>query len=89
MKDHCYFTFQDDRSGVLTTPVFGVDNYLWASDFPHGVTTWPYSQKTVDRNFDGIADGVKRRICRNNAIKLFGLDLSMTEESGQRSTVAA
>jgi len=89
IKDNCFFTFQDDRSGVLTTPVFGVDNYLWASDFPHGVTTWPYSQKTVDRNFEGLSETVKRKICRNNAIKLFGLDLPLLEETEERSPVAA
>ncbi|HTE85580.1 MAG TPA: amidohydrolase family protein [Dehalococcoidia bacterium] len=70
-----FFTFQDDRAGILTTEVFGRNNYLWASDFPHGVTTWPYSQATVDRNFDGIDGDVKRLICRENAIKLYRLNL--------------
>jgi predicted TIM-barrel fold metal-dependent hydrolase len=71
-----FFTFQDDRAGILTTEVYGQNNYLWASDFPHGVTTWPYSQKTVDRNFRGIEAGVAQRICRQNAIELYGLDLA-------------
>jgi uncharacterized protein len=74
-KDNFFFTFQDDRSGMLTTPVYGENNYLWASDFPHGVTTWPHSQPTVDRNFEGIDADVKRKICRQNAIKLYNLDL--------------
>ena len=89
MKRNFFFTFQDDRSGVLTTPVFGANNYLWASDFPHGVTTWPYSQNTVDRNFEGIQADVKRKVCRDNAIKLFGLDLALSEAAQQRSSVAA
>ena len=89
MKRNFFFTFQDDRSGVLTTPVFGEDNYLWASDFPHGVTTWPYSQKTVDRNFQGITDEAKRKICRNNAINLFGLDLPGADETIQEPSAAA
>jgi len=89
MKRNVFFTFQDDRSGVLTTPVFGEDNYLWASDFPHGVTTWPYSQDTVQRNFEGVSANVKRKVCRNNAIKALGLDLPLSETSQERSPVAA
>jgi len=88
MNENIFFTFQDDRSGMLTTPVFGVNNYLWASDFPHGVTTWPYSGKTVDRNFIGIAEDVKRRICRNNAIRLFNLDQPLVEESPAQAVAA-
>jgi len=75
MRRNVSFTFQDDRAGVLTTPVFGEDNFLWANDFPHGITTWPHSQKTVDNNFVGVDDTVKRKICRENAINLYGLDL--------------
>jgi predicted TIM-barrel fold metal-dependent hydrolase len=75
LEQNVFFTFQDDRAGVLTTPVYGEDNFLWASDFPHGVTTWPYSHRTVDRNFQGIDPAVKRKICRRNAIRLYGLEL--------------
>ncbi len=77
LKNNVFFTFQDDRSGVLTTPVYGEDNFMWASDFPHGVTTWPYSHQTVDRNFEGIDANVKRKICRGNVIRLYGLDLPL------------
>jgi uncharacterized protein len=75
MRRNIFFTFQDDRAGVLTTKVFGEDNFLWANDFPHGITTWPHSQKTVDANFEDIDPTVKRKICRENAINLYGLDL--------------
>ena len=75
LKRNIFFTFQDDRAGVLTSQVYGEDNFMWASDFPHAITTWPYSQKTVDANFEGIDPAVKRKICRENAIKLYGLDL--------------
>jgi hypothetical protein len=48
---------------------------MWANDFPHAITTWPYSQKTVDANFKGIDPAIRRKICRDNAINLYGLDL--------------
>ena len=72
-KTNAFFTYQDDRAGVLTTPVFGADNFLWASDYPHGVTTWPNSQATVDRNCAGIDPAVKRKLNRDNVAKLYGL----------------
>jgi len=72
-KKNAFFTYQDDRAGVLTTPVFGTDNLLWASDFPHGVTTWPYSKETVDRNCEGIDPVIKKKINRENTAKLYDL----------------
>jgi len=72
-KTNAFFTYQDDRAGVLTTPVFGEDNFLWASDYPHGVTTWPNSQATVERNCAGIDPTVKRKLNRDNVAKLYRL----------------
>lgn len=72
-KANIFFTYQDDRAGVLTTPVYGEDNFLWASDYPHGVTTWPFSKDAVDRNCEGIDPKIKRKLGRGNAAKLYGL----------------
>ena len=72
-SSNIFFTYQDDRAGVLTTPVYGADNYLWASDYPHGVTTWPYSQDAFERNCKGIEPEIKRKLGRDNAAKLYGL----------------
>ena len=73
-KANIFFTYQDDRAGVLTTSVYGEDNFLWASDYPHGVTTWPHSQATVERNCAGIDPTVKRKLNRGNAAKLYRLN---------------
>jgi predicted TIM-barrel fold metal-dependent hydrolase len=72
-QKNIFFTYQDDRAGVLTTAVYGADNFLWASDYPHGVTTWPYSKETVDRNCAGIDPAIKLKINRTNTAKLYGL----------------
>ena len=72
-KTNAFFTYQDDRAGVLTTSVYGEDNFLWASDYPHGVTTWPYSKETVEHNCAGIDPAVKKKLNRENAAKLYRL----------------
>lgn len=75
MRRNIWFTFQNDRAGLLTTPYFGADNFLWASDYPHGVTTWPDSRAIVDLQFEGIAQETKRKITRQNAVDLYKLDV--------------
>jgi len=72
-KTNIFFTFQDDRAGVLTTPVYGENNFLWASDYPHGVTTWPCSKDTIDRNCAGLDPKATRKLGRDNTAKLYGL----------------
>jgi predicted TIM-barrel fold metal-dependent hydrolase len=74
-KRNIFFTYQDDRAAVLTTPVFGQNNFMWASDYPHTGTTWPESCKTVDSNCEGIDPGIKRRLNRENANQLYNLAL--------------
>lgn len=73
LSDNVYFTFENDRAGLLGIEIFGEDNYLWASDYPHSVTTWPDSAAIVDKQFEGISETVKRKVTRDNAIKLYGL----------------
>jgi predicted TIM-barrel fold metal-dependent hydrolase len=70
------FTFQDDRAGCLTATLFGADNFLWASDYPHGATTWPDSHAILDRQCAGLPADTVRKLARQNASDLYGLGLS-------------
>jgi predicted TIM-barrel fold metal-dependent hydrolase len=73
-----WFTFQDDRAGcLLASPLFGADNFMWASDYPHPATTWPNSKADIDRQFDGIGDDVRAKITYDNVIALYGMDPSV------------
>ena len=74
-KRNLWFTFMDDRAAVLTTPIYGEDNFMWASDYPHAACTWPYSHKIAERTFAGANPAVKRKLCRENANKLYHLGL--------------
>ena len=74
-RRNIWFTFENDRAGVLTTPLYGADRFLWASDYPHGNTTWPDSKQIVEQQFEGISDEVKRKLTRQNAIDLYKLDV--------------
>jgi predicted TIM-barrel fold metal-dependent hydrolase len=75
LQRNVWFTFQDDRAGCLTAPYFGKDKFLWSSDFPHGVCTWPDSPQIYDEQTEGLSEDIRRMIARQNTIDLYKLDL--------------
>ena len=74
-KRNLWFTFMDDRAAVLTTPIYGENNFMWANDYPHAACTWPRSQQIAERTFAGAGAAVKRKLCRVNVNKLYNLGL--------------
>jgi predicted TIM-barrel fold metal-dependent hydrolase len=72
-KRQFFVTYMDDPVGVRLYDYFGEDNYAWASDYPHAQSTFPNSRKIVDENFAGIPDRVKRKITRDNCIRLYNM----------------
>lgn len=64
------------RFGTPTRHFIGADNIMWASDYPHTVSTWPHSQEVVARDFQGVPEKEKWQMVRNNAIALYSLDLN-------------
>jgi predicted TIM-barrel fold metal-dependent hydrolase len=74
IRRQVYITFQEDRIGVLGADVFKMaDNYMWASDYPHGGSTWPRSKEVVKNQFVGVSEEVKRKLTWENAAKLYGI----------------
>ncbi len=74
IKRQVYITFQEDRIGVLGADVFKMaDNYMWASDYPHGGSTWPRSREVNQSQFRGLADDIERKLTWENAAKFYGV----------------
>jgi predicted TIM-barrel fold metal-dependent hydrolase len=71
-RRQCYATFQEDRSGIRLRDMLGVDNLMWASDYPHSDTTFPDSKKVIDATFAGVPEADKRKMICDNAAKLYG-----------------
>ena len=67
-----YATFGDDRVGLMTRYVIGVDNLMWGSDYPHDEGTFPNSREVIERTFKGIPEDEKRKIVGENAAALYG-----------------
>ncbi|HET8562448.1 MAG TPA: amidohydrolase family protein, partial [Candidatus Binatia bacterium] len=75
IRRNIFFSVEDDRAGVLTTPLYGEDNFLWGSDYPHHVTTWPHSGETFEANCQGFPPSLARKLGRDNAIRVYNLNL--------------
>jgi predicted TIM-barrel fold metal-dependent hydrolase len=60
---------------VLLYKLFGEDNFMWASDYPHTDSTWPDSRKVIEQNFASIPEPVVKKIVYNNVERLYGIDL--------------
>jgi predicted TIM-barrel fold metal-dependent hydrolase len=65
-------TFMRDLVAVRTHDLAGTETLMFQTDFPHGVSTYPHSRKTVDELFAGIDDDIRHRIVYQNAADLYG-----------------
>ena len=68
-------TFEDDRAGILTREMLGVDRLMWGADYPHTEGTFPYSQKQIDKDFAGVPEAEVYQMVAGNAARLYGLDI--------------
>jgi predicted TIM-barrel fold metal-dependent hydrolase len=75
LRRQLWATFQDDPVGPQTHQIFGADNYMWASDFPHSDSTFPDSHKWIDKNFEGVDAAVREKIVFHNAVRLYQMEL--------------
>ena len=68
-----HITFQEDRVGILGTEVFGENNYMWASDYPHGGSAWPHCREQIETQFEGISNDIRVKLTLQNGAALYGV----------------
>ncbi|MBM3947602.1 MAG: amidohydrolase, partial [SAR202 cluster bacterium] len=68
-------TFQFDKPGVETRHHVGVDNIMWASDYPHSDTTWPRSREFIQWQFGDLPEVERHKIICGNAAKLYSFEV--------------
>ncbi|MGH7962381.1 MAG: amidohydrolase family protein [Candidatus Binatia bacterium] len=67
-------TFEDDRAGVMTRNLIGVDRLMWGSDYPHTEGTFPRSLEQISKDFADVPDSDVRKMVVSNAATLYRLD---------------
>jgi len=65
-------TFEEEPLGPTMIPLVGVDNVMWASDYPHPDSTFPDSLTAIAQSLVGFDDADVRRIVAGNCADLYG-----------------
>ena len=67
-------TFMDEADGIrIARDRFGVENLLWASDYPHPPTTFPHSRERLDAQIAGLTPHEQQLISGANAARVWKL----------------
>jgi predicted TIM-barrel fold metal-dependent hydrolase len=69
---NCFATFMVDPAGLALIDRIGVDNAMWASDYPHSEGTRGYTRSSVAAVFDALGEEDAKKVVGGNAAKLFG-----------------
>ena len=72
-RDHITLTFQDDWTAFQFADRLGPKQLMWANDFPHSDSTWPWSRKVIEQQTGHLEPGLRKRILRDNVAELYGL----------------
>ena len=74
--ENIYTTFQDDWVAFKTANLMNWHRLMWANDFPHSDSTWPWSQEMLATHSNDLTAEQKRAILCDNAAELYGIDLN-------------
>jgi predicted TIM-barrel fold metal-dependent hydrolase len=66
-------TFEQDLIGVRNRYDIGVENLMWATDYPHPDSTWPRSQEVLKEHFEGVPVDEVELIAAGNATRIYRL----------------
>ncbi len=72
--ENIYVTFQDDWAAFKVTDLMNVERLMWANDFPHSDSTWPWSQELLAEHTAHLSHDDRTRILQGNVTALYGLD---------------
>jgi uncharacterized protein len=66
-----YVTFEQERVGPTLIPLLGADRVMWASDYPHGISTFPHSREKVASMFSTLDEADRWKVVRDNAASVY------------------
>jgi predicted TIM-barrel fold metal-dependent hydrolase len=74
--ENIYLTFQDDWVAFKMTGMCNPQRLMWANDFPHSDSTWPWSQELLAEHAKSLTPQERRWILRDNVSELYGLQVA-------------
>jgi uncharacterized protein len=73
--ENIYTTFQDDWVAFKTAHLMNWHRLMWANDFPHSDSTWPWSQELLAEHRKDLDEAQQRAILCGNVAELYGIDI--------------
>jgi predicted TIM-barrel fold metal-dependent hydrolase len=73
--ENIYLTFQDDWVAFRLTDMVNPRRLMWANDFPHSDSTWPWSQELLRSQTGMLSEQEKAWILRDNCAELYRIKL--------------
>jgi predicted TIM-barrel fold metal-dependent hydrolase len=71
--ENIYVTFQDDHAATRIADDRVLRRVMWANDFPHSDSTWPWSQEILGKLVSGLSQDQRDWILHDNVAELYGL----------------
>jgi predicted TIM-barrel fold metal-dependent hydrolase len=53
-----------------------IERMMWANDYPHSDSTWPWSQQVLQTQLAHMTEDEKNRVLHDNVATLYKLDTS-------------
>jgi predicted TIM-barrel fold metal-dependent hydrolase len=80
-----YGTFMEDLVGLRERELIGVDNIMWASDYPHADSTWPNSRASLEEQMElaEVSAEDAYKISFGNAAALYGISTDLISSGVQ------
>jgi predicted TIM-barrel fold metal-dependent hydrolase len=75
--ENIYVTFQDDWTAFRFADAMNWRLLMWANDFPHSDSTWPWSQELLEKHATQLSDEQQRAILCENVAELYKIDTSV------------
>jgi uncharacterized protein len=72
-RENVYMTFQDDWVALKMVDMLNPRRLMWANDFPHSDSTWPWSRELLLGQTAHLSEEHKRRILGDNCAELYGI----------------
>lgn len=78
-SEHIYTTFQDDWVAFRMVNDMNWRRLMWANDFPHSDSTWPWSMDMLGEQTNALSAEQTQAILCGNVAELYNIDLTELE----------
>ncbi len=74
-RENIYLTFQDDWVAFQMKDMCNIRRLMWANDFPHSDSTWPWSQELLKKHTANMTEQEKNWVLHDNVAELYHLSI--------------